>query len=83
MTKRQRSTRRRQRAKAKVNCAIDFETHFGQADFIMGDYHIGTLALNGPSRDNAQLMAYARLCGLDEVFVLHGGDLIHHTKKLR
>lgn len=79
--RRARQTAARRRAKAKINSAIDHAMRYG-----VGDAHIGTLMhyhmQHGPvDPTNQQITTYARLAGLDEVFVLHGGDLIHHTKR--
>jgi hypothetical protein len=41
---------------------------------MIGHYHVGDSHIGGPSE---QVMAYARLAGIDEVMVISGGDMLH------
>lgn len=69
-----RNLKRRQRAKAKLRCAIDFETRH---PLPFGDTHVG----DRRSWSDDQIIMYETMLRSGEVTVIQLGDLLHEKPK--
>lgn len=93
-SKQNRAKRRVRRARHKkvrqFPITVDIETRMSVMELgtrmhqeiekvMSGHYHVGDAHAGMPHGPSEQVMAYARAAGIDEVMVIHGGDLIHEV----
>ena len=57
----------------KIEEVMTGHYHIGP-DTHVGDSHVG----HKPLGNHDQLMAYARMAGLETVMIMHGGDIVQH-----